>query len=352
MRWAFVAGLLAYAALEAGPALAETVDERLSVRWTAPAACPDEDKLKQAIEANLGQPLSATRSQSLEISGSVMVDANGYTALLRFQSRRGLEERVLQHPDCSRLVDAAALVIALVVDPELVNAPHAAPAPVTPEPVPPVRPNKPTLAAVPAAPTPPGRPKLDAAPSSAPRVVPSPLSEPSGTPFHYPVSVFGLFGARGLPGLGAGVGADAALSRGHFELGLVGLYWLPRSQRVPSTESSEVSVAWLAAELRACGLPWLGDWRLRLCAGGGGGDVWGRGFGVSNSRTRHTAVPTISAEALLTYGRGGVSPFVGFSADWLLVQPRLGVAQGSKITEVYTASTPALRAVLGLTYQL
>lgn len=347
-----VAGLLAYAALGSRAALAEPGDQRLSVRWIAPEACPNEASLKQAIEANLGQPLSATRPQSLAISGSVLVGANGYTARLRFQSRRGLEERVLQHPDCSRLVDAAALVIALVVDPERVSAPHATPAPVASEPTPPVRPREPTLAAVPATTTRLGHPIVDAAPSSAPLVPPGPRSKPGGTPFHYPVSVFGLFGARGLPGLGAGVGTDAALSRGHFELGLVGFYWLPRSQRVRDTESSVVSMAWLAAELRACGLPWLGDWRLRLCVGGGGGDLWGRGFGVSNSRTRHTAVPTISAQALLAYGRGGVSPFLGFGADWLLVQPRLGVAQGSNITEVYAASTPALRAVLGLTYQL
>jgi hypothetical protein len=325
--------------------------EHVAVEWAAPQACPSEASLRQAVEAHLGQPLALTREQPLNISAQVVADRDGYTARLRFQSGSGLEERVLEHPECPKLLDAAALVIALAIDPERVNARQAPGAPPTAEPA--VAAPRPGPALLAARPVPPAlapavtsnaSPARDGAPPSRP--------ERRGTPLHYPMSVFGLLGGQALPGVGAGVGVDIGLARGHFELSLVARYWLPRSRAVPDIESAEISLAWLSGEVRGCGVPWLGAVRLRLCGAVGGGDLWGRGVAVGKARTRHTGVPTLSAEAALAYGHGKVSPFLGVSADWLMVQPRLGVTQGNNIIEVYASSPVALSGLLGLTYRL
>jgi len=326
------------------PARAQAGEDHVSVHWNAPQACPSEADLKRAIESNLGQSLGVIRKQPLTIWADVAASGAGYAARLRFESPSGTEERMLDHPECGKLLDAAALVIALAIDPERVSARQAPASSIAPEP-PPAPPAAPTA---PAAPSP-----ASAAISPSSRdAAPIPHPEASSAPFQYPFSLSALVGGGALPGVGAGVGADFALSRGHFELGVVGRYWLPRSEAVPATRSAEISITWWAADLRACGLPWLGTWRLRLCAAAGGGDISGHGVGVDHSRTRHTVVPTLSVGTFLAYDRGGASPFVGVTGDWLLVRPRLGVSQDSEIIKVYESSALALSAVLGLTYRL
>jgi hypothetical protein len=349
VKLALGSSLAICAALCSGPAQAEGREGHVSVHWSAPKACPNEADLKQAIEAHLGQPLSFTREQPLAILANVSADGAGYTARLRFQSPSGVEERVLDHPSCGKLLDAAALVIALAIDPAGVSTQQSPVVSASPESLPPAPEpaSAPAPTAAVATPPPPS-----VFPSPPRRATPTPGPTAPGAPLQYPLSVFGLVGARALPSLGPGIGAGIGLSRGHFELGLVGRYWLPRSQPVPGTESSEISVAWLAAELRGCAVPWLGAWRLRLCASAGAGDISGRGVGVDKSRTRHTAVPTFSAGAFLGYGLGRASPFVGVSSDWLLLRPRLGVMQNDDIIEVYKSSALALSGVLGLIYRL
>ena len=119
-----VLGLVAVAAgiFYSESAHAEDETEPLSVHWDAPASCPSEASLKQAVEADLGQPLNLARKQALSILASVSLGSAGYTARLRFQSPSGVEERTLEHPDCEKLMDATALVIALTIDSERVNA--------------------------------------------------------------------------------------------------------------------------------------------------------------------------------------------------------------------------------------
>jgi hypothetical protein len=346
-------------ALCSAPAWAEQLDdEKVLVHWSAPPSCPSEAELKRAIEAHLGQSPGATREHPLAITAHVAQAEGRYAVRLRFDGRSGVEERSLEHPECGKLLDAAALVIALAIDPGRVNAhqpssgasqvdsppPTSDGAPAASAPAPPT-----AEVASPRAVTPRPRPegerrseRSDAA--SRPRG--------PGAPFELPLGVFVLAGTGALPGTGPGLGVDFALARRHFELGVVGRYWSPRGAPVEGPRSSEVSLGWWAAELRACGVPWLGAWRLRLCAAGGGGDLWGRGVGVSNSRTRHTFVPTLSAGALLGYRRGRLSPFVGLAADWLPVQPSYGIVQGSDIVEVHRSSVLALSGMIGLAYRL
>ena len=331
--------MLAFAASWGERARAEGGLERVSLRWNAPEACPDDVSLTQAVEAYLGQPLSVTREQPLSILVDVTANAAGFAAKLRFKSPSGIEERELEHPECQKLTDAAALVIALVIDPARVNARQAAPAAAV-------------AAALPLA-AKLGPVVVSAAPPAAARDA-TPVQHPEAVsaPFQFPLEVSGLIGGGALPGVGPGLGLSLFIARGHFEAGLVGRYWVPREKQVPGSPSADISLGWLAAELRGCGLPWLGAWRLRLCVGGGGGDLWGHGQGVSNSRTRHTALPTLSVGTSLAYGGDRLSPFIGLDASLLLLRPRLGVSQAGESVEVFKSSTAAVSGQLGLIYRL
>lgn len=337
-----VLGLVAVAAAVfcSGSAHAEDGTGQLSVRWDAPGACPSEAHLKQAIEADLGQPLSDAGKQALSILASVSLEPAGYTATLLFQTPSGVEERKLDHPDCEKLMAAAALVIALTIDPGRANARQIQrqPEPAATAPAPP-----PVAPLVEPAPSPP-------APLPVLPRLPSP--EKASPPFRFPLSVFGLVSGGALPSVGPGIGVDVSAAREHFELGVVARYMLPRFKHVPGTESSEISVAWFAVELRACGLPWLGAWRLRLCVGGGGGDMYATGHGVSQARSQHTALPSLSGDASLAYVHGPLSPFVGVGLTWLPIQARYGVTQDSVMTEVFASGPMAVNGLLGLSYRL
>lgn len=133
--------------LGSAPVVAHAADapSRVSLRWNAPDDCPDDAALVQAVEGVLGQPLTASREQQLAISVNVLGGSGGYSAKLSFKGPQGSQERFLEHPECGKLTEAVALLVALAIDPERVKArqPQVGPtpeaAPTKPEPVAPER---------------------------------------------------------------------------------------------------------------------------------------------------------------------------------------------------------------------
>lgn len=93
----------------AGPGLAAE-----DVAWSAPPGCPDREELLAGISRRRGRPL---------VPGQVRVDAR-ITANARHQHRLEIdleagarhESRTLSADTCAALVDAAALLVVLVVD--------------------------------------------------------------------------------------------------------------------------------------------------------------------------------------------------------------------------------------------
>src|SRR6188768_2639738 len=111
----------AIAALGSGVAQAEP-GQRVKLRYAAPQECPDDLELVQAVEGFLGQSLRDARKQSLTIDARVQGDPRqGYSAKLSFESNEGSQVRYIDHADCSKLVEAAALMTAIAIDPERVK---------------------------------------------------------------------------------------------------------------------------------------------------------------------------------------------------------------------------------------
>ncbi|MBN2577239.1 MAG: hypothetical protein JXP73_21940 [Deltaproteobacteria bacterium] len=128
------ATLIAFGEVEAprtdGPAL--------ELAWDAPAGCPDLASVRAEIHRRIGDVETPTASEPIAARGEILVDASG-NYILSLQTRVGdiTGERVLAGQDCHQLADAAALVLALLVNPKA----SAAPAPPGPPPLPPPPPS-------------------------------------------------------------------------------------------------------------------------------------------------------------------------------------------------------------------
>ncbi len=229
------------------PAARSDTPTRVSV-WRAPEACPQEAAFTAQVEKFLGQPLGAQRDQSLVIECEVESSTGGYVAKLRVQTERGTQQRDLSHQDCAGLIEAAALVTALAIDPSLTLQEGAE----TPEnpPAPP-----------PPAPAPPPSPKPVAVTSSAP------APARSKSPLHWRGAELGVVGGSVLPDVGLGFGARAQLGTARFSALVQGEYWLPRFMSIEGAAAPGLDLGAWGVGLAACGAPLVGRLSLALCVG-------------------------------------------------------------------------------------
>ncbi len=110
-----------------GPALAGALGDalaadRLALKWTAPAGCPAAAEVKAEVDRLLG----ASRVQpakAIDVSGAVSRDERG-TWHVRLETPAGgtTRAREIHGASCRAVTDAAALVLALMIDPEAVAA--------------------------------------------------------------------------------------------------------------------------------------------------------------------------------------------------------------------------------------
>jgi hypothetical protein len=330
-------------------ARAEEALPRVTLRWNAPDECPDDVELLHTVEEFLGEPLAEARAQQLSVSVNV-VDAKGsFAAKLRFKGPGGVEERYLEHPECLKLMEAAALLVALAIDPERVKARQQsrdnAAAAASPPPI-----------AAPSQPVP-SQPVVTLAPEpisrrDEPTLVASRPPPPKRDALRPGLEVFGFASSGVLSSTGLGLGAALGLERGHFELGLVGRYWLPRTDPVPGSQRADIQLSLWTAGARFCALPWLREWSLRGCAGVDLGDLSGTGQGLDNARTRHVRFSALSAGLSLRYGQHRLAPFAGLDGAWALEQPPFGVNVNGRQDETFRPEVLSARAFLGLAYAL
>ena len=109
-----LAGVLA-AAPEAG--------HPIEIEWSAPAACPDAAWAHDEVERFVGDELSRTRATQLSFQVEIATSTDaGFVAEIVTVTEGGQRRRRLPHSDCQRLSQAAALIIALAIDPASIAA--------------------------------------------------------------------------------------------------------------------------------------------------------------------------------------------------------------------------------------
>jgi len=319
---------------------AEDGAARVSLRYDAPDACPDDAHLVRAVEGFLGQPLAESREQQLSVVINVQGSPGGFSAKLSFKSPQGTQERFLEHAECDKLTEGVALLAALAIDPERVKARQAA-----------------GEASSSSAPAPePALPKAAATPSAPPALSvarPEPVRASAAAPTSQgTLSVAGFVGVGTQPGATPGVAAEAGLRLHRFRAALVGRYWSSSSADVASTTPRSIELSLATVGLRGCVLPAVGAWSWLACAGADWGNMAGSGQGVDNARTQHALFSSAEASLSLAYTRLELAPFVGVGASLALARPRFGVARNGAPDETFRPSQLGGLAFVGLTYGL
>lgn len=251
-----------------------------ALTWNAPPGCPTGGAFADRVESLLGRPWGEFPPRFAVAISIESLGGDRWRLRLGLREDSGAGQRVIEDASCELLTEAAALIVALAVDPVAVMNRQAEPARPAPGPSalpdpegaapPPDDARSPTAEPDPVGPADPGPPETESAPSGRVRGA---------------VRVSPLLGAFVLPGLGGGLELAGLVRIGQVSGEAYGRYWFPRDERVEGDPAlGGVFRSW-AAGLRGCG--WLGRGAVSfpLCGALEVGQIIGRGTGVSDSRT-------------------------------------------------------------------
>lgn len=309
-------------------------EHRIALRYSAPDACPDDAQLIAAVEGFLGQPLREAREQELAVSVSVLGGAGGFSAKLTFVSARGTEQRFVEDAECNKLAEAAALLVALAIDPDRVQARQAAAdGSSVPDPPP---------AAASAENPEPATPTKSSEPCPP---VPRPVVAPERHPF---VGLSAFIGSGTLPQVAPGVSADLGARFGSFRAALVGSYWFPSTARRASDAPISIELSLVTAGLRACGTLAAGGWSLLGCAQGNVGRMSGAGQHVDDARSQSALYSDVQALVFAQYAKWQPAPQAGLGLSWAVARPPFGLSRQNVPVETFRPASVAILAYWGL----
>lgn len=304
------------------PAVAD-VAERLQLRWEAPPACPTEAEVRDRIGAYLG------RDEFDETVDDVRVDARvasmrGGAWVLTVEVRVGEESvrRRIEAPRCADTRDAAALIIAVALDPLRVSR---------------------------QAPPPALEPATTESPPSPPAAMPPPASPTPLPPSRRrwaDVRVGGVMEVGAAPRVTGGVALEVALVGRRFRVGLVSRYLPPRTVRPfdrPSAAGVRVQTGVLG--VRGCFVPSIGRIELPSCAQIDAGATRAEGVDLQISRVTHRPWVTAAVgQEIVWHSRRGFGAWIAVDAAATLVAPRFVV---DDLGTVYTPGWAAFRLLAG-----
>lgn len=337
-------------AIAAGPA-----ESPSWLSWDAPASCPDASYVGDAVEERLGR---APSSDEIVVHATVVDDGPRGLHLDLATTPTGAppDVRRLEAHDCHALADAAALLVALSVDPVTVAAISAAraeahasatPDPVAPagDPVDTARVPRPVIE------TPRDASPSDDRVSARDRADASPQDTPSGLP-RSPSPREVLLSVAGGPEIGAlpGVagGASAAIGLGWSRLRLeLGALWI--GLRTRGHELASVRVQLAAAVVRACARVGARRIEVPLCGGVELGAVRGDVRGGPGARS---AIGPWIAPNLAAGVHGWVHPRLAVIGRVEVAVPAYGTAftavEPGPEVEVFRTGPVSARLWLGL----
>jgi hypothetical protein len=223
----------------------------LQLTWESPPGCPDLASERAEIRRRVGDTDRTSPATSLIAQGTIRLDpSGGYTLVLKTIAGDTKGERVLAGQDCRELSEAAALVLALLINPEATIA--AQPQPASPVPAPPP---------------------------------PSPVAAPASAQARSGLGLgLGAVLASGvLPGSAAGLAARIFYRRGSWALAFELTGFLPDEQSAPVLPQASASFYRLESALQLC-VSTPSDRRLGagVCLGGVVVRLHGQSAGVSN----------------------------------------------------------------------
>jgi hypothetical protein len=295
------ASLLALCAGIAAPGLlrlAHAQQTTWSLAWEAPADCPSEGSVRDAVAQLLGS--SAPPPASVSARAVVQRTSSDHWIVQLTTVREGARgERVVEATSCPSLANATALIVALTIDPERVAAhtPAATPsasasttptvaaaAPSTVSPLP----SASASVASPPPPAPSSRPAPVPvpAPSVAPPRDPAPVTPADQGPLvshRFALLLEGVGDLGTLPHLSDGLTGGFAITFDALRLEAFGTYLFSQPAYAASIPFLGSNIDLLTGGLRGCYVPPGRVIELGACAGLELGQLQGNGFGSLRS---------------------------------------------------------------------
>jgi hypothetical protein len=252
-RFAGLAGLLVALSVAA---TARAAEPELTLSWQAPVGCPAQKDVETHFARLLGGPARVPTGKHIDASAAVRAPSTDRWALELSTSMDGATgRRNLSGDSCAAVAQAAALILALMIDPaaaERLSEPARPPPPKAPPP---------TVTG------------------------PAPPPPPPRTPIDLTARVFagGVFAL--LPEPAPAAGAALGLRRGRFSAELSALATTDTRTTAPDVATAGGDLRLLAAGARACGA--LGGHAAiwQLCLGGEVERLLGTGFGAAGAHT-------------------------------------------------------------------
>ena len=293
----------------------------VELRWDAPASCYDQGEAQATVRRWIGEgePSYPQQEPAARATVTVVPTPDGYTARLEIETTADTSYRELAGPDCTTLSNAAALVVALAIDPIAAGEQYAV---VLPESA-----SQPVVATSSVASTRTPSP-TDARPDAiqpvattspvAPGAVEPVVRSATRRPWHLRGTArlsVGLGGGM-LPRPGPVVRVGAGLVARGFRLESRASAWLPQRANVTAVPGGAIELWIWTIGVRACAVPGAGKVTFPICVGVDGGSMRGKGSGLAGARTETRPAVAIPFSIALSYalsrrvvlwieGRGG-----------------------------------------------
>ncbi len=190
---------------------AQAAPGRFELSWLAPETCPSGALIEHRVERILNRPLSVRDDDVLVVRAVVNQPARDQPWRVELETDNGQRHssRSLEAASCDELAGATALLVAILLEP---NVEHAVP-----------------LGAMPTKPTP-------ANPSPAPASAPPLRAGPArGTPVRFALGAFGGAVSGLLPAWSFGLGLDGGVEWKALRWSLSGAYFRPVEQSAPDS---------------------------------------------------------------------------------------------------------------------
>jgi hypothetical protein len=265
--------------LTIGPPI-QRPSEGVPLRWDAPLECPNEAALRERVDALVPGLLARPDTAQSRVEVEVEAAAERYAATVVVRNSDGETRRQFAAPDCEIVADAAALILAVALDPVGVSVGRSEPASRTP--------SEPPTSEPPPSEPPPSEPPLSPAerqlPIEADPIEPSPaIGRASDSVADERPRDLGV-GVRVLGGGGYGptntgyatIGGTIALLGPRWRVELGGLWATPRVVRADAGFGGRFD-GW-AVLGRGCFAPKIRRLELPSCGGLELGSVRGRGL--------------------------------------------------------------------------
>jgi hypothetical protein len=291
---------------EAAPSQADVL--ALTLSWQAPAGCPDQASERAEIHRRLaGADRRAT--EPIVANGEIRRDPSvGYVLSLRTVVGDTTGERVLSGQDCLELAQAAALILAMLINPEAVQGEPPSPPPAPPSPPPP----SPPRAAIGGG--------LDA-----------------------------LLAMGVLPGWAEGLALRFFYGRGIISASAQVAGFLPKEKRAPVWPGATASFYRLDSALEICATKTVGQrFGGTLCLGGSLARLHGRSAGVTNpGQAAGTWIEAVVEPSVHFHLTPGLRLRLAGDVRGLGARPDLAIAG---LGSVYRPPAFNFRAALGIDF--